>query len=170
MHFSRGTSYLHPGATRPDADTTAVRQQDVKVKQEERPVCTKGYYHGWSYAEKCHSWRCQCALKGKCQVPLEYRDKVCQQPCLKHFPDPPYGCFGGRGRIMPNGCIIWQCNCPRDLMGKCVMPATVRTDKGEEPICKEPCTVHSDEPKCEGCGKAMAVKEWQDSVYCGKCW
>lgn len=103
--------------------------------------CTDGCLADYWGAEDCRVWSCHCPLQGKCLVPAKYKDKICERPCKKHFPD-PIKCMGGRGRILPNGCIIWQCNCPTSLCGPCIKPATVLTENGSEPICKHPCTVH----------------------------
>lgn len=153
MHFSRGSSLLHAVST---------SGSDQKSPQ----TCTKGYIHGYTGAPKCAFWTCECPLNGKCAVPAPH--KVCSKPCKKHFPE-PYKCMGGRGRIMPNGCVIWQCNCPWSVAGKCIRPD--KTPYGEV-ICKDPCTVHTKNPKCADCGKELTEKESEDYEpwrCCTKC-
>jgi hypothetical protein len=102
--------------------------------KEKAPVCTKGRICLVSGAP-CKVWRCDC-LPGAYTKPI--RKGNCQEPCLYHFPK-PIDCQGGRGRVLSNGCVIWQCNCPWNVCGKCIAPA--KTAYGEA-ICQDPCSVH----------------------------
>lgn len=142
--------------------------EDKEEKDEPLPKCTKGY--GCSYgrfAPNCVTWRCECPLKGKCTP--SGNKLFCQKPCLKHFPNPPYECKGGRAREMPNGCIIWQCNCVHALMSDCVKPALIDTDDGRQPICKDPCTVHRKKPSCPRCGLELTDLQCKNFYWGKRC-
>lgn len=161
MHFSRESSLLHPGAGEPKTEP------EIKVKQEERPVCAQGSVVGYGrFARDCRGWWCKCPLKGECRPPRE----ICEHPCKKHFPKTgEYKCIGGRGRIMPNGCIAWQCNCQHSLMGNCVKPLVKVASGVFVPPCKSPCPHHNKNPKCERCGEEITIQQFQTGDQCDQC-
>lgn len=137
-----------------------------------RPECTKGYIFGYTFAPKCAGWRCQCPLDGKCVPPAA--KKICFKPCDKHFPERPYECQGGRGRILPSGCEIWQCNCPWEIMGRCKPPREVCSDdcKKHDPNCR--CygekRVHEQDCKQPKCRRCWQIKEGElSSDGCSQC-
>ena len=178
-HFARGSSLMHALASVPaikseqephliKSQSGAGKESDAKIKKEEKdedkplPKCTKGYGSSYGrFAPQCVTWQCECPLRGSCTPPGN--GEFCTKPCKKHFPDQPYKCKGGRSREMPNGCIIWQCNCAWSLMGRCVMP---------EGICKDPCTVHPKNPLCRKCKVELTdlqCKEFFWGKKCDKC-
>lgn len=132
----------------------AMKTEEKKI---ETPLCKTGHVFTYHGAPKCLFWSCECE-PGAC-VPAKAVGgrQICSKPCKTHYPNGPIKCLGGRGRIMPDGCLVWQCNCPFSVWGgKCIKPK--ETGAGE-PICDDPCKGHEGRIDCSKCKCPLSRKE-----------